>query len=110
VDAEPIGVMFPPRLAPKITHHHQSGLNSAGFCSAIVCRIFPSIAASGMLSVTELAMAEAASSTPESRFVGNVNIVAMPFPIKSRTKACSITLITTNNAAKNASKSQSTAE
>ena len=50
VDAEPIGVKFPPRLAPKITDHHNE-LSPAVFCAL---RIFANIAASGMLSVTEL--------------------------------------------------------
>jgi len=50
VDALPIGVRFPPRLAPKTTAHHK--LESEGV--PMDERILASMAASGMLSVTEL--------------------------------------------------------
>ena len=56
VDAEPIGVMLPPKFAPNITAHQMG--ESLAIC--MPPRIFAIIAASGMLSVTELATAEAA--------------------------------------------------
>ena len=60
VEADPIGVRLPPRFAPKITAH-QSG--SPGGCTpppgmGRPATILASIAASGMLSVTELNTAE----------------------------------------------------
>ena len=54
VEAEPMGVKLPPRLAPKITAHQKD--EPAGIFRPT--RIFASTAASGILSVTELAAAE----------------------------------------------------
>ena len=54
VEAEPMGVRLPPRLAPKITLHQR--VESEGV--VLMSRILERTAARGMLSVTELAMAE----------------------------------------------------
>ena len=56
VEAEPMGVRFPPRFAPKTTAH-QKGESGSEPMTGFALRIFASIAASGMLSVTELAVA-----------------------------------------------------
>ena len=50
VEADPIGVRLPPRLAPKITDHHRREPSGAPRS----CRILASMATSGMLSVTLL--------------------------------------------------------
>ena len=54
VEAEPMGVRFPPRLHPNTTAHHRGSVDAVPWA----WRIFESIAASGMLSVTELAAAD----------------------------------------------------
>lgn len=51
--AEPIGVMLPPRFAPKTTAHHCTA-GTAAASAGVGPKIVASIAASGMLSVTEL--------------------------------------------------------
>ena len=91
VDAEPIGVKLPPRLAPKITDHHIPESPEI----PIELRMFDSTAANGMLSVTLLAKAEETKSSHPPRF-GPIPIIgAMPLPIRSRTLACSIAYIAT---------------
>ena len=55
VEAEPMGVRLPPRFAPKITDHHSG--ESGAVSKPGEERIFASIAASGILSVTLLATA-----------------------------------------------------
>ena len=44
VEAEPMGVRFPPRLAPKITDHHNDEFGSV----FKLLKIFANIAASGI--------------------------------------------------------------
>jgi len=60
VEALPIGVRLPPRLAPNTTDHQSE---ESGLVPAAVS-IFASIAANGILSVTELNAADRTSSAP----------------------------------------------
>jgi hypothetical protein len=59
------------------------------------------MAAKGILSVTELAMAEANNKTPVPVVSPNAMIGFKPSPISFKTNACSIILITTNKQPKN---------
>ena len=66
VEADPMGVMFPPRLAPKITAHQSGsvGGRTMPFARGMPAMIFASIAARGMLSVTELNAAVEPKAAP----------------------------------------------
>ncbi len=88
VDADPMGVRFPPRFAPKMTDHHR--FESSGmFCAE---RIFASIAASGMLSVTdEATAAEVRRSASEACVFAMLMIGFSPSPMSCSTSACSMT-------------------
>ena len=105
VEAEPIGVMLPPRLAPKMSDHQ----NGDSGDRSIPPRIFANIAASGILSVTELATAAATISAAGPAISPSARIGVNRSPISSSTRACSIMLITMNRPPKNASRSQSIA-
>ena len=52
VEADPIGVMLPPRFAPKITAHHNGSVGGRAkpYAIGIPSMIFASMAASGILS------------------------------------------------------------
>ena len=94
VEAEPIGVMLPPKLAPKITLHQYGDAGLLPLSPITVgstARIFASTAANGMLSVTELAAAALASNEPWATDAGSVSITPIPRPIRASTSACSIT-------------------
>ena len=109
VEADPMGVRLPPRLAPKITAH-QSGSVGGRMpppAMGISLMILASIAARGMLSVTELNRAADTRIAPVPRVGPRAIIRSSPIPISANTSACSITLITTKSAAKKPSRSQS---
>ena len=70
VEALPMGVKLPPRLAPNTTDHQseESGLVPAA------ARIFASIAANGILSVTELNTADRTNNAPVPKSESSVPI------------------------------------
>ena len=71
VEADPIGVRLPPRFAPKITAHHRGspGGRNAPPARGIPATILASIAARGMLSVTELNAAAGRAEAALARIV-----------------------------------------
>lgn len=87
VEADPIGVMLPPRFAPKITAHHNGPVGGRAKPSAIgiPSMIFASMAASGILSVTALNTAVATMTAPVPTVGPSAIIRSRPMPINEST-------------------------
>ena len=81
VEADPIGVMFPPRLDLNITLHQNLGVWLYPV-SGRVFKIFPSMADSGMLPVTALVIPEAHRIVVPPPRVPKLVSIVIPPPIQ----------------------------